>query len=224
MSFKKDLNSPFPCVNSTSFFLHPLGHCLRAGSITSVIFFTMYNQQPQGMSEPRFNYSYPRLVRYSCHTIAYGQLRRTGSFDHTRFRKFLREDELCHFCINHLLPEPVSKHKSTGGQQANESSEQTLSSSEEISDDDEEVLGEEGDEIIEEEQEYYQPVMFCSQVIRGMNEGPWYWEHEKAAAADAQKTKKNKGKAASVSGMFGRIHLDKGILKRAGRRIKKFFT
>lgn len=44
-------------------------------------------------------YTYPRMVKYSCHIVFYGQLRKGGWHDdHGRFRKVLREDELCPSC------------------------------------------------------------------------------------------------------------------------------
>lgn len=48
---------------------------------------------------PRYIYTYPTLVRYSCHEVYFGLRRRGGSyFDHMRYRKVLKEDELCPFC------------------------------------------------------------------------------------------------------------------------------
>ncbi|KAK4167193.1 hypothetical protein QBC43DRAFT_286119 [Cladorrhinum sp. PSN259] len=138
----------------------------------------MADQNHQGTSEQTLNDSYPRLIKYSCHSIAYGQLRRRGSYDHTRFRKFLREDELCPLCINLLIPNPtVRKSKEKKREYSSFEKKEDLEESSIEHGSEEEALGEEGDEIVEE----YQVIENHVHVFRSTEAGPWYWEHEKAA-------------------------------------------
>lgn len=44
--------------------------------------------------------SYPQLRVFKCHTVAYGSIKHgsNSGFDHSRWRKVLREDELCPHC------------------------------------------------------------------------------------------------------------------------------
>ncbi|AEO70609.1 uncharacterized protein THITE_2122237 [Thermothielavioides terrestris NRRL 8126] len=43
------------------------------------------------------------MVKYSCHIVLFGQIRKEGwRDDHMRFRKVLKEDELCPTCEKRL--------------------------------------------------------------------------------------------------------------------------
>ena len=126
----------------------------------------MADQDRETRKLEQFNYSYPRLVRYKCHAIAYGQLRKIGPSDLTRFRKVLRLDELCPVCLSLM---EVIAHPHEGEEEEDKEGD--------------EPIGEEAGAVIELDLSKFR-------VIRLAHEGPWYWEHEDAAHA-AQVAKEN---------------------------------